>query len=49
MLWDAGDKPWHDWAALNAADGRKPARPTVHPFRTLDGFDAETYPWHVAY
>ena len=49
LLWDAGDKSWNDWRTLDAPEGRPPAPPTVHPLAKLDGFDATSYPWHVAY
>lgn len=49
LLWDAGDKSWSDWRVLDAAGVRPPAPPTVHPLKTLDGFDAAHFPWHVAY
>ena len=49
LLWDAGDKSWNDWRTLDAPEGRPPAPPTVHPLGKLDGFDATSYPWHVAY
>jgi len=49
FLWDAGDKSWNDWRTLAALGGEPAPAPTVHPLKTLDGFDAATYPWHVAY
>ena len=46
VLWDAC---WYDWPRWTGIlnDAEMPA--IVHPLRKLNGFDAETYPWHVAY
>lgn len=49
LLWDAGDKLWSDWKEVDALETGGYSKPTVHPFKMLDGYDAATYPWHVAY
>lgn len=60
VFWDAAEKPWKSWELMQRmtdADGgrasewlkRNPPHAAIHPLRKLNGFDAETYPWHVAY
>ena len=51
FLWDVGEKSWCDWRAFRSffTDGNARPSSSVHPLKTLDGFDAATYPWHVAY
>lgn len=47
VLWDGGAKPWRDREMLDGIPFDPAQR--VHRLKTLGGFDAETYPWHVAY
>lgn len=47
LLWDGGSKPWRErelMDGISISPGRR-----VHRLKTLGGFDAVTYPWHVAY
>ena len=52
VFWDGGQKSWNtlqtirDLVHLESAGGR---RTRCCPLKTLQGFDMQTYPWHVAY
>ena len=60
VCWDAAAKPWWKWERFRLLtdsdasraikwDSENPPSSRVHPLKTLNGFDAEQYPWHVAY
>ena len=60
VCWDAAAKPWWKWERFRLLtdsdasraikwDAENPPSSRVHPLKMLDGFDAEHYPWHVAY
>lgn len=52
VFWDGGQKSWNslqtirDLVRPESASGRGTR---VYPLKTLQGFDMQTYPWHVAY
>ena len=49
LCWDLGAKGWSEWEKVVRPTPSGNARSRIHLFKTLNGFDAARYPWHLPY